>query len=52
LLLMSIMIKSTGTKFIWSSIIKLSILPKACLVESSASNKLMSYFFHFLVYIK
>jgi hypothetical protein len=48
LLLMSIIIKSIGTKVIWSSIITSFIISKACLVESSASNKSMSHFSSFL----
>jgi hypothetical protein len=44
LLRMSITIKSIGTKFIWISIITSFILPKACLVESSAGNRSISHF--------
>jgi hypothetical protein len=47
LLLMSIIIKSIGTKFMCSSIITLLILPKACLVESMASNRSISHFSSF-----
>jgi hypothetical protein len=47
LFLMSITIKYTGTRFIWSSIITLFILPKACLVESLASNRSISHFSSF-----
>jgi hypothetical protein len=45
LLLMSITIKSTGTKVIYSSIMILSTLPKAFLVEPSASKRSISHFY-------
>jgi hypothetical protein len=48
LLLMSITIKSIGTKVIWSSNMILSTLPMACLAESSASKRSISHFFYFL----
>jgi hypothetical protein len=48
LLPMSITIKSTGTIVICNSIIIFSILPNACLVESSASKRLTSHYTIFL----